>query len=541
MASKKYTLILALLGLFQTATFAQSNNASASSDWALDSSKVSTKQMPQHNEFMNNQFPYPSTPRNQWELGISGGPSMIIGDIDSHFGSIGGGLPSIGGGISVRKALGHVISLRAGWNGSFNNGLDYRWRRSVPGPSVNPWAPWTAARMPFVANYKARIHQVYLDGIVSLNTISHYRGNPKTNWYVLAGYSAVIADVNTYVPTNSSAFANINYLRPRKDVKSDLKDIVDNGTERLAPVDNRQTALKMGSKSVYHGLDFGGGIAFKLSDRVNLGIEQKFTAVFNDYLDGVNAGKGNDMISATQVRLNFNIGNASKSIQPLWWVNPNNFIYNELNMPKHMKIPTPVLPDADGDGVTDQFDQEPNTPAGAAVDSHGVAKDTDGDGVPDYKDKELLTPQNCFPVDADGVGKCPEPPCCAEMRNRLDSMRVTCNISGLPSIQFRSGSLTLSSTAQSSLANIAQQINANPNCKVRVIGYGASDKRSQQLSWDRVNAVIRYLVDKQGISESRLIFAYGQQGDPNTVDLEGTTEEGPNTVPAPHPNLRGRR
>jgi len=70
---------------------------------------------------------------------------------------------------------------------------------------------------------------------------------------------------------------------------------------------------------------------------------------------------------------------AKKSVEPLYWVNPFNFIYSELNEPKHMKMPKPVLADADGDGVTDQFDREPNTPAGAPVDSHGVSRDTDGD------------------------------------------------------------------------------------------------------------------------------------------------------------------
>ena len=61
-----------------------------------------------------------------------------------------------------------------------------------------------------------------------------------------------------------------------------------------------------------------------------------------------------------------------------------------------MKMPKVKLDDADGDGVTDQFDLEPNTPAGAKVDSHGRAIDTDGDGIPDYKDKEILTP--CAPA-----------------------------------------------------------------------------------------------------------------------------------------------
>ena len=55
---------------------------------------------------------------------------------------------------------------------------------------------------------------------------------------------------------------------------------------------------------------------------------------------------------------------------------------------------------------------EPNTPAGTPVDTHGVSRDTDGDGVPDSKDKELITPTQCQPVDADGVGKCPDPDCC---------------------------------------------------------------------------------------------------------------------------------
>ena len=80
-----------------------------------------------------------------------------------------------------------------------------------------------------------------------------------------------------------------------------------------------------------------------------------------------------------------------------------------------MKIPKPVFDDADGDGVIDQLDKEPNTPAGCPVDTHGVTKDTDGDGVPDCKDKQLITPTECQPVDADGVGKCPDPECCKNM------------------------------------------------------------------------------------------------------------------------------
>ena len=214
-----------------------------------------------------------------------------------------------------------------------------------------------------------------------------------------------------------------------------------------------------------------------------------------------------------------------------------------------MKLPAPVLPDADGDGVTDQFDREPNTPAGAPVDSHGVSKDTDGDGVPDCKDKELITPTQCQPVDADGVGKCPDPACCKEISAKLDSGgfgpgsgRARCFIGDLPSIVFKGRSVTLNKDGKVLAESIAEKMRNNPGCKVAVIGYGESSKSAQQLSWDRVNEVIKYLVEKEGINSDRFIFRYGQVGgDENTIDIkDGTGEEGPNTVPAPHPNLRKR-
>ncbi len=222
------------------------------------------------------------------------------------------------------------------------------------------------------------------------------------------------------------------------------------------------------------------------------------------------------------------------SVEPLYWQNPLDFAYGELNSPKRMKLPKPVLDDADGDGVTDQFDNEPNTPAGCPVDSHGVSKDTDGDGVADCKDKQLITPTDCQPVDADGVGKCPDPACCTVKP-------VECANVSMPSVSFKNNSATLSTEAQAALGTLAASVRNNPNCKLVVSGYGEPSKAGQQLSWDRVNSVISYLVDKQGIGADRFIFRHGQTGgDPNTVDVRaaGAGEEGPNTVPAPHPNLR---
>jgi outer membrane protein OmpA-like peptidoglycan-associated protein len=228
---------------------------------------------------------------------------------------------------------------------------------------------------------------------------------------------------------------------------------------------------------------------------------------------------------------------SKKSVEPLYWENPLNFAYSELNSPKRMKLPKPVLDDTDGDGITDQFDSEPNTPAGAPVDAHGVSRDSDGDGVPDFKDKQLITPTECQPVDADGVGKCPDPACCQNMVQKA----AGCGIGDLPSVTFAKNSTAVTKDGQAVLASVADKLRNNPTCKVVVTGYGEPSKSSQQLSWDRVNGVINHMVDKQGISSDRFIWRYGQsEGDPNTVDLRSAAEgeEGPNTVPAPHPNLR---
>jgi OOP family OmpA-OmpF porin len=542
MASKKYMLMAGLISLFSSAAFSQQSDAGY--DWR-DSSKVPTKLLPQHSEFLNNQYPYPAKPRDQWELGFAGGYSFVYGDVSPR--------PGFGGQISLRKSLGHVFSVRGAYTGTFNYGMDYRTHvpSEIPANSVNdPYrAAYGAGNRPFVVAYRDRIHQGSLDLVATLNNASHYRGNPKRNIYVFGGYNILLMDVDVdALGTNNAAynFAGVNFGQKRKDIRGALKSLMDLKYESNAGAINGNRANVGRIKNnwlIRHALGVGAGIAFKLSNKVNLGLEQKVTFAFDDNMDAVALGRSNDLLSFTSARINVNIGSTSKHVQPLWWINPNNFIYNELNKPQHMKLPTPVLPDADGDGVTDQFDMEPNTPAGVPVDVRGVAKDTDGDGVPDYKDKELLTPQKCFPVDADGVGTCPEPACCTELRNRFDSLGKgpiagACTIENLPSIQFASGSTKLTANHKNILNSAASQIKAAPTCKVRVTGHGASDKRAQQLSWDRVNTVIKYMVEQQGISQDRFIFTYGEQGDANTVDLMGTTEEGPNSVPAPHPNLK---
>lgn len=501
MATKRLVLAIMLFAFVQTLAVSQSTNWGW--DWK-DSSKVSVKNQPQYREFVNNAFPYPAKPKDQWEIGIGLAAPILSGDMGNSVG--------FGGILTARKALSHVFSFRP-----------YISYYNISGGPKDP--------NPSFRDYKGTYLGIGNDVIVSLNTINSYRGNPKWNAYIIAGFGVLTANIERKIGTTFVPFDPTDYAQAKIGDRT-----------AITPV-----------------LNAGGGLAYKVSDNFNIGVELKTSFSNYDWFDGISTPNSNsfDAFNVPQVRLNWNVGNKASRVQPLWWINPNNFVYNELNDPKHMKQRKPVLDDDDADGITNQFDLEPNTPAGAAVDAHGRAVDTDGDGVPDFKDKERLTPQKCFPVNNDGVGTCPEDGCCKMAQDKIKELQTlietrtvasgtgagNCSISNLPSVVFKSGGAKLSRENMKMLDAVAEQLRNNGGCKVKVIGHPkASSKSEQQKSYDRVEAIIKYLVEKQSIAESRFIFAYdGGDGDSNTIDLQATTEEGPNSVPAPHPNLKGKQ
>ncbi len=543
MASKKYFLFTGFLSLFALGAFAQTTTGYD----VMDSSLISKKNLPQHNEFKNNAYPFPAKPKNQWEIGIKGGAFNVGGDVPSVF-------PTGGFGAHVRKSLGYVVSLRAEYTYGIAKGLNWK-SRSVGKSDAFSRYPGTT---PVYDNYKSKIQDFSIESVISLNNIKFHKDQSKVLVYAIAGvgaawWSTKVNALNGTTPYNFASVAGNNNSN-KGDTKKALKNLMDD-TYETGGESNGLQQKKLFGLPFTPTASIGLGLAFKLSKRINLALEDRYTFTGSDLLDGqryqntigVNNGRilgpSNDGFNYLSVGLNLNIG--KKSIEPLWWVNPLDYAYNEINQPKHMKLPKPVLDDADGDGITDQFDHEPNTPAGAPVDSHGVSRDTDGDGVPDYKDKELVTPTQCQPVDADGVGKCPPPACCEVLDSLLKTMpaKGSCGIGDLPSVSFKGRTVAMSNDAKAVLATVAEKMRTNAQCRVAVVGYGESNKAAQQLSWDRVNTVINYMVEKEGISQDRFVFKYGEAGgDTNTVDLkEATSEDVPNSVPAPSPNLRRKK
>ncbi|MDB5192170.1 MAG: hypothetical protein JWQ96_1733 [Segetibacter sp.] len=542
---KLYTLLaLSVLGITgATAQLGGTHNY-------LDTSYIAPRNLSQQQEFLNNSHNFPAKPRDMWQLGVFVGFPWVDGDAPLAAHGVGSGIGSYahGIGLSLRKSLGYVVSMRASFAYYNMIGLDYQPNRNFNNHPVILQNYLNAPRG-YVHNHRTTAFVPSLEALVSLNNIMFHNRQGRWNLYALGGYAAFTYNTKMDVlDANGSRylFENINFSAKRSDIRSELKQMLDGVYETEALTNDRRPDI--GEYNLRHSFTAGAGFEYRVGRKSSLGVEYKRIMTRDDYVDGWFRQSGDlvnpvftpewDNIGFLSLGMNFNLGNSARRIPPLWWMNPLEFAYSELNNPKHMVMPKVKLDDADGDGVTDQFDLEPNTPPGAPVDTHGVSKDTDGDGVPDYRDKELLTLQNCFPVDEDGVGNCPEPDCCKELRKNPPVATNECVITDLPSIQFRGNTVTLSRDAQAILTTVANQLKANPGCKVKVTGHGAANKAAQQLSWDRVNAVIKYLVERQGLADNRIIFEYGTEGDPTVIDLMGTTEEGPNNVPAPHPNLQ---
>jgi hypothetical protein len=559
MTSKIYKLLLVVfvLTLATTSTFAQMSKSYT----VYDSSVIPASRMPQQNEFWNNTYNFPAKPRNMWEVGASLATINVSGDVPGRG-------PTFGFEVHVRKALGYIFSLRLqyvngiaeglNWQASDNYGKNPAWNAyngylNINGAPATANGTRTGGQIDHVFyNYKTNIQDLGLQGIITLNNIRFHKQKTGITLYGGGGigvtlYKTMInttgANGATYAGLYNAVFDKYNSgsgltYKNRKDIKNDLKkgltyknvhyDGMDNSYETDAQSDNGEAGRRpvIGNYTLKPSGTVLVGVAYKLSRRINIALEDRETFVKTDLLDGQRyqeAPQGDavftsdfDSYNVLSLGINFNLG--AKSVEPLYWLNPLDYAYSELNNPKHIKLPKPVFEDSDGDGVVDQLDREPNTPAGAPVDTHGVTKDTDGDGVPDYRDKQLITPTECQPVDADGVGKCPDPACCTSMKRGGDSNLVNCP-TDYPSISLK---VALTNDSKAMLASVAEKLKASPNCSVTITGYSGPNKKAQAAAIKKLGTIKKYLTEKLGISEDRITIAEPVigEGDADTIDIK---------------------
>jgi OOP family OmpA-OmpF porin len=182
----------------------------------------------------------------------------------------------------------------------------------------------------------------------------------------------------------------------------------------------------------------------------------------------------------------------------------------------------PLPQDDDGDGVTNDIDKCPGTAPGAKVDATGCEIDSDGDGVGDSRDQCPNTPpgakvdeKGCeLDSDADGVvdsqDKCPDTP----KGDRVDA--VGCSFKDeirLPGVVFETNKADLLPESIPVLEGAIATLKRYPELGVEVAGHTdsrGSDAYNLDLSARRAATVLKFLKDG-GVTNTITSRGYGER------------------------------
>lgn len=364
---------------------------------------------------------------------------------------------NLGYGLSLRKQLGHAFSLE----GNIFRGKLSATNKDAVGGVKN-------GTKEFETDIQ---YAVDLRGVANVATVDFLRRENAVNFFVTAGYG-----VMAYNPKVTLANGTV---RDSKGKYGDGRDR-DFIREAYIPV--------------------GAGVKFKVSDRVAFNLAYTMNFVDGDNVDGVYAnGATKDKYSYTSAGLEFSLG--SKAKPNLDWVNPVAMMYDELKDPS----------------LRQEVEALKNRVANVEKSVEGLKKDTDGDGVADQFDKCPGTPAG---TKVDGSG-CPLPvPAPAPVASATSVSSAT----GFENIQFEFNSSVLKTEAYPVLDKLSSVLRENGG-KVTSNGYASNEGTAAynlKLSKDRANSVKTYLVNS-GVNASQV--AVKGLGEANPV-ASNDTEEG---------------
>lgn len=384
---------------------------------------------------------------NTFSLGLNIGatsPSLATGGSGDYLNK----KISLGYGLSLRDQLAHSFALQ----------LDVRGGK-VQGSNVQSDPS---------ATYSTNFFQATLGGVVNVATIDYIRRKNAINFFITAG-----AGLAWYNPTGTFQGVGFDY---KAQTGNSVKEFV---------------------------VPIGAGVKFRLSDALalNLGYTENF--IDGDNFDGKKvAYPTKDHYSYGYGGLEYTFGPKSKP--NLDWVNPVAMMYDELydaalrqevealkgRVGNVENAVNDLKKDSDGDGVADQFDKCPNTPAGTVV---------DGSGCP------IVFPK----IDTSLFVRKP----------------VAGEAKAYSNIQFEFDSSVLRTSSYPTLDATSADMRSNAGKSAEVDGYASSEgtaAHNLRLSKDRANSVKTYLVNS-GVDSKRLkVKGYGET---NPI-ADNSTEEG---------------
>jgi OOP family OmpA-OmpF porin len=238
----------------------------------------------------------------------------------------------LGYGLSLRQQLSHTFSLQLDYLGGKVQGIDKIGTEKFG-----------------ISEYKTSFNSGALSAVFNIASVSFLHRANSVNFYTSAGLGLDFYKIKS----NTLAGGTVHTLPfGDKNVK-----------ELFAPV--------------------GAGVKFKLSDALALDLGYTISFVQGYNFAGVHTYPTFSHYSYTYGGLAYTLGSSSK--KNLAWVNPVAQMYDELYdaelrrevealKSRVTNVETAVSDlkrDADGDGVADQFDKCPGTPAGSVVDGSG--------------------------------------------------------------------------------------------------------------------------------------------------------------------------
>ncbi|HEY4322825.1 MAG TPA: OmpA family protein [Mucilaginibacter sp.] len=390
-----------------------------------------------------------------WSVGVNLGvtsPFLFTGGVNASTDA----KAAFGYGISVREKLAHSFSLQFDFHGGTVEGEN----TSAPNGLLYG-----------AQSFKTTFYSGTISGLANVASVDFMHRKNAVNFYLSAGIG--LADYHpSYVDASGNTVPYVNTDGSKHYVK-----------ELIIPV--------------------GGSVKFRLSESLalNVGYTENFIDGYNFsgyHTYNNNTGAGHlDHYSYGYAGLEYTFGTDKKP--NLDWVNPVAMMYDELydaalrqevealkgRVTNVENAVNDLKKDSDGDGVADQFDKCPNTPAGTVV---------DGAGCPIIFPKPDTT-------------KAP----------------VTAAVA-YSNIQFEFDSSVLKTSSYPVLDATSSDLRSSSSV-VTVAGYASSEgtaAHNMRLSRDRANSVKTYLVNS-GVDAKRLkIKPFGE----THPIADNSTEEG---------------
>lgn len=415
------------------------------------------------------------SPVDQWEVGVDLGLPFIVGDVDSKF-------PGVGGGLHVRKSFDHIFSVR--FNGNFVKA------KNEQDPNITSDNTWLSGSGQLVA------------------ALNNFRFNKPYRKILINAFLGL--GINNY----KTEYENI--------AQADGPD-----TGELDATTNAH--IEMGGNISFR---ISPRFNISLEHTVFSVFGKNADLLDSDANVDRNVTTYRDILHFPHVSMNFNLGgtdkNGLKKSEPLYWANPMAMVSDAIVALEARPIYDPT--DTDGDGIIDAIDEEDNSPANARVDTKGVTMDSDADKVPDYKDKEPYSPPG-YNVNTDGVAQG-----LPKYTTETDVYRITReeiakikfpdpgNDWFLPMVNFGDNRYDIRYSEYEKLYQIASVLKQNPELKVVAIGntdHRGTEGYNNVLSYNRSKAAIDFLVSQHGIARERLILNWA--GESNAlIPVEGS-------------------